>query len=214
MSDVLMFYDENGYNEQLAKCEVILAKVQEYVDGYNSLGLVAVLETADLPSFFSSPIPFLTTRITEGKDLSLDGLSLDPLKVFELIEKPAGYDSLVSNITGFNQWHMAERVNHERGLPVLNWSDFEMSDSETVVIKAAILTALQNSHKIFATTDRQKEVFTEVSNLVESLNAIQDARGITEHLIPAEKIVSEFVKQKQSDRFRFDVNAGAIKRLL
>ena len=205
--DVLIFEDQNGYQEKIRLLEAGRLKLNVLVIAYNALGLAA-LQTSELPTLVNAPETLLFNKITASQPLQFaGGVAVNPAKAFDWIEKPAGTDALLEKVKSFR--------NVLSEYSYLAWSltpDNFAIVSGALVVKAAFLTDLQEQHKYYAKTAVQKAVLTEVQAIVTALNNIRASGLGTGYNFPFDGHFLENATRRAGNG-NLEVNPGYITRL-
>jgi hypothetical protein len=166
--DVLIFDDQNAYQEKIRLLETGRLKFNVLVMAYNALGLAA-LATSELPTLVNAPETLLFNKITASQPLQFaGGVAVNAAKAFDWIEKLAGTDALLEKVKSFRN-----DLSQSGHLAWLYTPDNFAIVSGALVVKAAFLTDLQEQHKYYAKTAVQKAVLTEVQAIVTALNNIR-----------------------------------------
>jgi hypothetical protein len=171
---VLLAENTLGYNSALAALTEKGQRLQAALAAYTALGIATVPTTADLPSLWNSPKLFLERMLTGGQPVTLSAatgnLAVEPGKVYDLLQKPAGTAAFFAKIDELRE------LGSSWISPGVDPGSYEVNGG-TVEIKQAVLDSLLESYRYYATTPRQKTVWDALQLIAGGLNTIRQSGG-------------------------------------
>lgn len=172
-------FNEYGYNATINEHNKHKEHFQNYINKINALNIENVnFEPNDLKTLFSNPkIFFVTKLVTEPT--TINGLTLDSSKVFDLLELPTELKKIISDIEN----DIIFRENDSKDNFYLYASDF-LINAGIVEIKQTILDDWKNHFSIFLTTEKQIQINENLNNIIDNLEAIRTVINIDfEHIL-------------------------------
>lgn len=139
----------------------IIPELQNIVDSFNDMKInkdgspIAVhpLESTELESLVNNHISLVVSKMTEGAGLEIGGLSISNEKAFELLEKPIGYVTFLSQLEAFKGKLFSPTGIHYGAVSLSSLPKFYLISNDNQVEFSPILTAnIEKMGKIFATS--------------------------------------------------------------
>lgn len=149
MEKVLLQFDQNQFHDRVKKLSIYLPMLKDILSSYMALNIPGDLTELEFKSLVVDPSSFVFDKITEGKDVKLAGLNLNKEQAFSLLEKPAGYDSMLKLIETFK----ASATNWNYYLEVSSINDGSICLCPNTVKKE------KASCSIYARTEKQIRAF-------------------------------------------------------
>ena len=156
MKNVRLSFKEKRFNEEVEEHCLLIPIFKEVLNSYNSMGL-PLLSDNEFKELFRQPQAVIFDKMTEGKPTDLGGFKIARNKAFELLDKPAGYELLITKIEAANSqlnygWHLANT---------------ELKDGD-VVLKATLLEKLKERHTIYATNEHHLKAHNFAKAVIDS----------------------------------------------
>lgn len=170
--ELLIQFNESGFRNQVEILERFTTFFESCINDFNQLGFGS-FEEDNFSELFLQPKTFLFKALMKDKPSSLGGMPLSKEKLYDIIEKPSGFERLISKIQGLDE--MVKTIP--------NYYKFKFTDSldsfldyftflkgkikmtnETVQrIKYAneIYVSKESSKKIYTFINKLKDVFNE-----------------------------------------------------
>lgn len=160
---------------------------QEYMDKYSLLGLKP-LETKDLNELFENPKALLTKQITHGESLNIGGLKMNPEKLFEIIEKPAGTDDLIKDIISDKQNQDIVSSNH--------WftNNFIIENDNKIEISPEDLEFVITKNSVYLENEKQKEALEILDVLCDKINRLNELKTL--NLFNEDNFFNDVIRKK------------------
>ena len=162
---ILLSFNENAYNAKKEAIEgKLLPPVQGVVDNYNRIefeewegSTKRPLLPGELSRLFSEPVELIFDKMTRGETVAILGMKVNKAEAIKILERPAGYDDLLSSIERCIASLRYDVDNITITLSkVADW--FELADSNTVTLVKARLDEISEHYKKYAKTDRAKRM--------------------------------------------------------
>jgi hypothetical protein len=168
---VLLSTNEAQIQNELSPRKLSKAYFQPFVEKYNLLGLKP-LEEKDLNPLFDNPKAFLTQQITHGESLNIGGLKMNPEKLFEIIEKPAGTDELIRQIVTDKANHVIASQNH------WHTDHLVIKNGDTVEICPILLNHITERCSLYIENEAQQEAFDLIDVIAENINRLNELKPL------------------------------------
>lgn len=175
---------KNDYNNKRTYENWELAKkeVQEAVDSYNKLGYKS-LTGDEFTLLFVHPAGLLYDKITGGKEIELGGLPVKKEKIFDIVNKPVGYDEMVKEVNdvtgrcyrGFSVNGEHETVAAFTARDIAKY--FQLIDGKTVAYTDKHEAFLADVGNVYATYEQPQAVY----KFLQAVVAAFYANGLDEH---------------------------------
>lgn len=184
---VLLSTNEGQISNELSGQRHSQAYFQPYIDKYNLLGLKP-LEEKDLNPLFDNPKAFLTQQITHGESLNIGGLKMNPEKLFEIIEKPAGTDELINQILRDKSNHVIAKANH--------WHSDHMiiTNGDKVEICPKVKNHITERCSLYIENEAQQEAFDLIDVIVNNINRLNELTPINN--IPETDFFTQIISKR------------------
>lgn len=173
---VLISFDESKFNAQIENLQQFIPSFEVAISIYNSLG-IGDFQKENFNALFLSPNQFLFQELMKGKPLEVSGMQVSKEKIFDLLEKPAGYFSLIDAIKDLENTIQAvlhfgdypgEKYFHKLDEKFLDC--FEFDTNEKIVLKHEIKNMLKLRNEVYIKTDDAKLVHSLFSELSKIFN--------------------------------------------
>lgn len=159
MEDLLMFTDIQKFNEEIARHSIHMDKLNAILMAYGVMNL-STLTGTEFIELVNHPGKVVFDKMTNGQPFEINGMQIDKTKAIELILKPAGYKEMIELIEGFKQ--------------IPNWSyhliEVDVVNGE-VVLNQSVIDKETEASKVYAKTDKEKQLFQFVQGVVAAANA-------------------------------------------
>ena len=191
---ILIEKNEGAINGEINQ----LKNAQNYFQGYlNKLISLRIKEikSNDLVELFENPKTFITDKLTKGENLQVAGMNLNKEKVFELLEKPEGTNSLISEIEADN----SDKSKREHF--IWNIRNYKIENNEVIVTPEAI-EFIADRHSVFIENEAQQLAYDKlkkIEKLINEINELQDRK------MSIDLEISDFMK-KDNNLFKLDSN--------
>lgn len=167
---ILIEKNEGAITGELNQLEVKKQYFQNYVNKVLGLGLT--VEENDLNLMFDNPKAYITDKLTAGENMQVGNLKLNKEKLFDLIEKPAGTNTLIQSI---------EKDLMDRNIREYNiWSVkvFSVIENE-VVITPTHLEAINNRFSLFIENENQQQAYEKLQGIAVLVNELNQLQGLS-----------------------------------
>jgi hypothetical protein len=165
---ILIEKNEGAINGELHQLQAKKEYFQNYVNKVIALSIS--VEENDLKPLFDNPKAFITDKLTAGESMNVGGLQLNKEKLFDLIEKPAGTNELIQEITKdlldkstreFHIWHV---------------ECFKIIEN-LVVVKPEHLDHINTRFSLFIENENQKQAYEKLQGITKLINEINQLEG-------------------------------------
>ncbi len=164
----LLFFDQNGFDIQVAAITAYTVRLQAVVGMFNSLNAPIALTSADLPRFSPSQIRALVfDKFFNATPPVVSGVPLSREKLQAMMEYPAGTDELVAAVADL---HTVPYAN----APTPHLIDGYVLTGSVVSYSAAKLAALEEGFKTYARTQKQADFWNALQTAATALNTLAD----------------------------------------
>lgn len=162
---VAIYVDENKISTSVQPQESRIEYFQELVNRYVGLNTGVPLQKTDLKALIENPKEFIAKRLIKEETLSIGGLQLNFEKMFDIIEKPAGTEELISKI--INDSKVKELLITQR-----NVSYFEIENENTVVLNSVFLEQTTEQNTVYIKTENELKAYEVLKILAENINKL------------------------------------------
>lgn len=162
---VPIYVDEDKKNSLIQPQESRIEYFQELVNMYGVLNTDEPLQKNDLTALIENPKEFIAKRLIKEETLSIGGLKLNFEKMFDIIEKPAGTEELISKI--INDVNVRELMMNQR-----NVAYFEIENENIVVISAEYLAQITEQSTVYLLNEKQFEAYEVLKTIAVSINTL------------------------------------------
>lgn len=159
MKKVLLTTDQRKLKENLDRLSTTLEDYNTILSAYNSMELPGLTKD-DFISLVNDPSSFMLKKITGGVDLTLGGLKVHQSKAFDILEKPNGYDALVSIIDAGKK-----NTDFQRNLFAIDLIENE------IVLAQSVIDNETESAKVYATSDEGIRIAEFIRGVVDKYNS-------------------------------------------
>lgn len=165
---ILIEKNEGAINGEVRQLEAKKAYFQNYANKVIALGIS--VEGTDLKPLFDNPKAFITEKLTNGESMNVGGMQLNKEKLFDLIEKPAGTNELIQDITK----DLNDRATRE--FHIWHVECFKIVEN-SVVVKPEHLDHINNKFSLFIESENQKQAYEKLQGITKLINEINQLEG-------------------------------------
>lgn len=171
--DLLIHFDESGFQNTKNAFEQKAAIVQNVISVYDSLGLPK-LEKRELVLMFQKPEELVFDKMTGGQDVSIAGLKVDKLKAMDILKKPDSYDSFLLAVKEALLQLSIQESPFERSVTITTIEHyFQLNDAGKVELTQAGLSGIERGYKRFASTDKAKKMYQLANGIIEKCKELE-----------------------------------------
>ena len=152
---VALYFDENGYNENLQRQEETKEDLQNIIDRIKSLGFTDFTKIS-LEDIFLNPKNFFIEQYVKGQT-EINGIPLNKEKIFSLMEIPPEVNTIIEEIKALR---FAQNV-------------FVLTEKGQIIIKDEFKNTLREQWTIYAHSEKAKKLHDYVKNIYDNLKQIQ-----------------------------------------
>ena len=165
----LIYYDASGHQAAQQEAARMADRLTDLVSQFAALALpnVAPIATADLPPLIEDPQAWLVARFLGGGGFSLGGLPVNPAKVLEMVDWPAGFDAFLKTANEQRAWLSQLRGVHRTA------SAYTVDGSGQVSLSATVAQSLEAGFKRYTATAAQDALLTELTAVCTILNRLR-----------------------------------------
>lgn len=166
---VPIYVDTDKISSLIQPQENRIEYFQELVSMYQALNTGEPLQKNDLTALINNPKEFIAKRLIKEETLSIGGLKLNFEKMFDIIEKPAGTEELISKI--INDMNVRDLMMNQR-----NVAYFEIENENTVVVNAEYLAQITEQCTVYIKTENESKAYEVLNILAENINILNDLK--------------------------------------
>ena len=152
---VALYFDENGYNENLQTQEETKGYLQNIIDRIKSLGFTDFTKIS-LEDIFLNPKNFFIEQYVNGQT-EINGIPLNKEKIFSLMEIPPEVNTIIEEIKALR---FAQNI-------------FVLTGTGQIMIKDEFKNTLREQWTIYAHSEKAKKLHDCVKNIYNNLKEIQ-----------------------------------------
>ena len=152
---VALYFDENGYNENLQTQEETKGYLQNIIDRIKSLGFTDFTKIS-LEDIFLNPKNFFIEQYVKGQT-EINGIPLNKEKIFSLMEIPPEVNTIIEEIKALR---FAQNI-------------FVLTEEGQIMIKDEFKNTLREQWTIYAHSEKAKKLHDCVKNIYNNLKEIQ-----------------------------------------
>ncbi len=174
MENLLIDFNKSGYESEILSLETLKICFEKVIEHYNLLGL-GHFETKDFHNLLLNTEKFLFDNLMKDKQDNISGLPVSKEKMFEIMEKPTGYYSLISEIKDINEKISSKIKSQYLKLytgcsqkKVIDFFDFDAKGA--IIIKQKKIDQAKKLYELYATTEQSKTAFLLATKVCELLN--------------------------------------------
>ena len=147
MKKVQVSFKQREFDAEVESYSILLPLFNQVLNDYKEMGLPQ-LTLSDFRALLNNPDSLIFEKMTQGQPMEVNGFKIAPEKAFNMLEKPNGYEQLVSAISAVNKeinsnWHL-QNVVIENGEIVLN---------------PAFLEKIKGRHTVYVTSEQQLKAY-------------------------------------------------------
>ena len=153
---VALYFDENGYNENLQTQEETKGYLQNIIDRIKEIGLNIDFTKISLEDIFLNPKNFFIEQYVNGQT-EINGIPLNKEKIFSQMEIPPEVNTIIEKIKALR---FAQNV-------------FVLTEEGQIIIKDEFKNTLREQWTIYAHSEKAKKLYDCVKNIYDNLKEIQ-----------------------------------------
>lgn len=194
---ILIEKNEGAINGEIQQLQAKIDYFQSYVDKVLALGIS--LEENDLSLMFENPKAYITEKLTAGENMQVGNLKLNKEKLFDLIEKPVGTNTIIQSITKDLQDKAIREYN------IWQVGCFKIIEN-MVVVTPEHLEHVNTRFSLFVESENQNQAFLKLQEITKLVNEINQLEG---HKLNLDTDLRDLMK---GDNYDYQINAGLVKR--
>ena len=152
---VALYFNENGYNENLQTQEETKGYLQNIIDRIKSLGFTDFTKIS-LEDIFLNPKNFFIEQYVKGQT-EINGIPLNKEKIFSLMEIPPEVNTIIEEI---------KALRFTRNV-------FVLTGTGQIMIKDEFKNTLREQWTIYAHSEKAKKLHDCIKNIYDTLKQIQ-----------------------------------------
>lgn len=152
---VALYFDENGYNENLQTQEETKGYLQNIIDRIKRLGFTDFTKIS-LEDIFLNPKFFFIEQYVNGQT-EINGIPLNKEKIFSLMEIPPEVNTIIEEIKALR---FAQNI-------------FVLTGTGQIMIKDEFKNTLREQWTIYAHSEKAKKLHDCIKNIYDNLKEIQ-----------------------------------------
>lgn len=164
--NVLLYENTHGYQNALQEAERGKAPLQAALAAYTALGVATQPTAEDLTDLFYHPHLFLERMLTRNAPVTVgNGLAVEPGKVWELLQKPAGTGAFFARIQELRDPPQQHPVRPDT-------AHYDLENG-ALTLKPGVAARLLEQYRVYATTQRQLDEWEQLQLIAGALNTIR-----------------------------------------
>jgi hypothetical protein len=156
MKPVLLFFDEQMFEERIAKIEPVLVPLNQILSAYNTMKF-APLTDSEFRHLIINPESVVFDKMNKEQPLTIGGFQVDKTKAMDILIKPDGYNEMINEIHLFKK----SDQHWQHHLHKVDIIDGVVAISEDVVSKE------KEASKIYAENEAQLKAFNFAKSIVD-----------------------------------------------
>lgn len=156
---VALYFDENGYNENLQTQEDTKEDLQNIIDRIKEIGVNIDFTKISLEDIFLNPKNFFIEQYVKGQT-EINGIPLSKEKIFSLMEIPPEVNTIIEEI---------KALRFTRNV-------FVLTGTGQIMIKDEFKNTLREQWTIYAHSEKAKKLYDCVKNIYDTLKQIQQIK--------------------------------------
>lgn len=156
---VALYFNEDGYNENLQTQEKTKEYLQNIIDRIKEIGLNIDFTKISLEDIFLNPKNFFIEQYVKGQT-EINGIPLSKEKIFSLMEIPPEVNTMIEEIKALR---FAQNV-------------FVLTEEGQIMIKDEFKNTLREQWTIYAHSEKAKKLYDCVKNIYDTLKQIQQIK--------------------------------------
>lgn len=152
---VALYFNEDGYNENLQTQEKTKEYLQNIIDRIKSLEFTDFTKIS-LEDIFLNPKNFFIEQYVKGQT-EINGIPLNKEKIFSLMEIPPEVNTIIEEIKALR---FAQNI-------------FVLTEKGQIIIKDEFKNTLREQWTIYAHSEKAKKLHDYVKNIYDNLKQIQ-----------------------------------------
>ena len=156
---VALYFDENGYNENLQTQEDTKEDLQNIIDRIKEIGVNIDFTKISLEDIFLNPKNFFIEQYVKGQT-EINGIPLSKEKIFSLMEIPPEVNTIIEEI---------KALRFTRNV-------FVLTGTGQIMIKDEVKNTLREQWTIYAHSEKAKKLYDCVKNIYDTLKQIQQIK--------------------------------------
>ena len=164
----LVFVNEKQYQKNLEKVQFFFKAFESVIDSYNQFN-IGKFNPTDFEALICRTTSFIDEKVYQSKDLSaLSSLGLSKMKLADLIEKPAGYEALISKTDLIVREFKAKDMEAFFFINLKEFLKCFIIDEESKLkIDSEFVAGLKEQQSSYVTSEKAKMTFYFGRDLVE-----------------------------------------------
>lgn len=162
-----IFTDQRAISLALSEISTAQQQFQKYVDMYNKITELEPLKENDLEGFIRTPKEFLVERLMTGKSLEVGGVTLSKDKLYDIMEKPEGFDDLVSELLKLK----TDRYTIQNSF--IQLKNLFIKSGTAVEIRSGHINFLEKKHSIYLDSESKERAYELLRNISEGINELK-----------------------------------------
>lgn len=176
MENVLIFFDEPSFKSEIESLGYFIDRFNKVVKNYNSLG-IGSLKSSEFMKLLFYPEKLLFDNFMSDKPTELMGSPVSKEKLFDLYDKPAGFNNLISEakeISKLIDSRIKEAAttnsiyNNQTKEQIVGLFDF--TDVDNIYIKESAVKETRSLYEVYAKSEKSKLFFGIAGKLCKLLN--------------------------------------------
>ncbi len=143
--------DQQGFETACKKYENTLQVLQDIVDAYNAMNL-GKLTTLEMDALFNDPKGFVFDKLTEGKEISIGGLTINRSKALDIMNPPDGFEAFMSALNIAEKQLPAQQISFNNPQ-----QSYQISEDGEVEINDSLKEQIMNRFKSYLHTPRAEQ---------------------------------------------------------
>ncbi|MXS70266.1 hypothetical protein GSF70_03470 [Flavobacteriaceae bacterium W22] len=170
MAKILAYKNDQAIEQMTTNLKWTADNAQIFIDKYKNIPLLPELVTADLVNLFFNPRTFFVEKLLEGEVFTIGKLSLNSEKVYDMMDRPAGLDKLVSELEALSSNANSNSKSwREIYLGRIKYMDFLDGN---IVPRQSYVDEQIELYSFYIETDNQHAALTLLNEITPKLNAL------------------------------------------
>lgn len=170
------YFDKSQHQTVIDKLDYGKTELQKTIDAYNKITSLPPVDETNFVSVVFDPVLFISKHLIKKHSVSFNGLDIKPNKLFELIEKPIGFDEMLKIkdevLIALSEYNSVN--GNQRWLTPIELSDFTVVNGLDVVIKKDALTTAKEMFSYYLQSEKQEQVYDKLLQIEKNMNGLRE----------------------------------------
>lgn len=187
-------FNQSNFNDEIESYSILIPLMNEVLKAYGKMELPPLVNN-QLTELVLNPQAVIYDIMTQGHPIELHGFKINRNTAFDLLEKPEGYEELITAIDALKaqqnyDWHLRNTV----------------IEANVVVLQSALIESITERHTVYAKNENHLKAFNFAEAVVDAarLHFGEGAIDIPDTVSSLiEKMQPNYTNQQQYYRLKY-----------